>query len=78
MPPWLQVTLPIVAGILLAMIAVIWRLLNDRIDAIWNQLGRSSQEGMRKTLHDTANETQRIEALDIRIRRFEDRENGRR
>lgn len=70
--------MPIVAGLLLALIGVIWTQLNAKIDALWDQIGRDSHSGMRKTLHDTANEAQLIEAMDMRIKRFEDRQNGRR
>lgn len=82
MPVWLQVTLPIVAGLILALIGVIWTQLNAKIDrekdALWNQIGRSSQEGMRRTLHDVANTAQIVESLADRMERLETWRNGHR
>jgi hypothetical protein len=41
--------------IVLTLGGIIWKLVNSRIESLWDQVGRSSEEGMRKTVHRTAN-----------------------
>lgn len=76
------VALGIFVTIVLALLGVIWTLLNDRIndratslddriEALWDQVGRSSEEGMRKTVHKSSNAcTQHELAISEHGRRF--------
>ena len=73
MPQWL---LPILVGIAIALVGVIWKLLNDKIDALWNQVGRSSKEGMRLDLHSVRNEMSRQLGIESRVERLEKWRNG--
>jgi hypothetical protein len=54
-------------GIILGLVAVIWRTheLHDRErnTDIWNQLGRSSKEGMRGVVHDSANRLSEVSLI---------------
>ena len=45
-----------VFGLVIALVGVIWNLLNRRIEGIWDQVGRSPKEGMREVVHRTAGE----------------------
>lgn len=51
----LAIGLPVIG----TLAGLIWKLLSNRIDsfekAIWDQVGRSSKEGMRVVVHDSAN-----------------------
>lgn len=57
MPEWLQLIL--VGTIIVGLVGAIWRAHEnhdrERNAAIWDQMGRSSEEGMRKIVHDSAN-----------------------
>lgn len=50
--------------IVVALLGVVWKLLAARIDAveksIWDQIGRDSNSGMRKHVHDSANMVSRV------------------
>jgi hypothetical protein len=54
MPEWLQILL--IGGVILALVAAIWRMHEnhdqERNKNIWDQIGRNSEEGMRKAVHD--------------------------
>lgn len=41
--------------ILAGLLGVIWSLLNGRIESLWDQVGRDSDHGMRRTVHNTSN-----------------------
>lgn len=66
----------LIGGAFLGLIALVWRLLNEKIGALWQQIGRDSNSGMRIHVHDIANvKTQNI-ALHERIVRLETWRNG--
>lgn len=73
MPPWAPYA---IVCIVMGLIALVWKMLNDKIDAIWNQVGRSSEEGMRKNLHGLRNEMTHFTGLESRIDRIEKWLNG--
>lgn len=83
MPEWLLQLL--VAGGLVGLAGVIWRAHErrdqERFDAIWDQLGRDSEHGMRKIVHRTANEMSwvapELEDLKERVDRLERKEDER-
>ena len=89
---------PIVAGVIIALIGVVWKMLNDKIDAqakaitikfemaakniedkidmLWNQIGRDSESGMRQMVHEQTPNRFILEAQDNRITRLEIWRNG--
>lgn len=70
---WLYAT---VAGVIITLIGIIWKMLNDKIDALWRQVGVDSNSGMRVHVHDIANvKTQNI-AIHERVVRLETWRNG--
>jgi hypothetical protein len=88
MPEWVLPLASILILIFTALVGVIWKLLNDRIDAIkrmlleriealWDQIGRDSHSGMRKTTHDAHSlATQHVSligAIVERVKRLEER-----
>lgn len=77
MPEWAYI---LIGTAFLALLGVCWTMLNAKIDrekdALWNQIGRSSQEGMRSTLHNVANTAQIVESLADRVERLETWRNG--
>jgi hypothetical protein len=58
LPEWLWVV--IIVSVVLALAGLVWRghssLDDERNNHIWDQIGRHSEAGMRKTLHNVANE----------------------
>ncbi len=64
MPEWLYGIL-IGSGIV-GLVAIVWRAHerrdDERFDAIWDQIGRSSEEGMRRSVHMSGNLVQTHEA----------------
>jgi hypothetical protein len=83
MPEWL---LPILIGaVIVGLAGAVWRAHErrdqERFDDIWNQLGRDSEHGMRKTVHRTANEmswvSPELEDLKERVERLERKEDER-
>lgn len=83
MPDWLYAIL--VGVVVVGLVAVVWRMHEnhdrERNDAIWDQMGRSSEEGMRKVVHDSANRLSEIvpvsRELERRVERIERVLNGR-
>lgn len=77
MPEWIPL---VIATAFLGLLGICWAMLNAKIDrerdAIWDQIGRSTQEGMRKTVHDSANAAQIVESLADRVERLETWRNG--
>lgn len=70
---WLYAT---VAGVIITLMGIIWKMLNDKIDALWRQVGVDSNSGMRVHVHDIANvKTQNI-AIHERVVRLETWRNG--
>lgn len=57
MPEWLLAIL--VGGVIVGLAGLVWRAHeardNERFKDIWDQIGRDSQSGMRKTCHDAYN-----------------------
>lgn len=41
--------------ILVLLAGVIWKMLDRRLESLWDQVGRDSDHGMRKTVHDSSN-----------------------
>jgi hypothetical protein len=85
MPQWLQITLAVLA-IVGPLLGVIWHLLNEKIrehkeacdeDAsrLWDQIGRDSDSGMRKRVHQSApmaahvDLERRVHELEMRVAR---------
>ncbi len=68
MPQWLQIALAVLAAVLSVvgpLVAVIWHQLNEKIrehkeacdedvEKLWDQIGRDSDSGMRKRVHQSA------------------------
>jgi hypothetical protein len=54
MPDWLQLIL--IGTVILGLVGYVWRTHEhhdqERDDKLWDQIGRSSEEGMRKVVHD--------------------------
>lgn len=80
MPEWLWsiVVGIVVMGLVAALRASDQRRLDEKISAILDQVGRDSQSGMRKVIHDTANSVSSgmlaiklIELMDERVKRLE-------
>lgn len=48
-----------VLGVAVTLIGIVWRAHetrdNERFNALWDQVGKSSEEGMRRTVHASAN-----------------------
>jgi hypothetical protein len=83
MPEWL---LPILVGVVIAGLAgLIWRAHEkrdeERFNDVWNQIGRNSESGMRKTVHKSANACdyllKRDAEIERRLERVESREEER-
>lgn len=75
MPEWL---LPILIGVVIVALAgKVWQAHEkrdqERFDAIWDQLGRDSNSGMRKKVHDTPGLALKLDDLKERVERLEDR-----
>lgn len=74
MPEWLLQTL-VVAG-LIGLAASIWRAHEkrdeERFNDVWNQIGRDSNSGMRKKVHDTPSLALKLDDLKERVERLED------
>lgn len=81
MPDWIY---PILVGAGFTLLALIWRTHEnhdkERDEHIWDQVGRDSESGMRKTVHASANECMgnrgNITELGKRIDRIERHLNG--
>jgi hypothetical protein len=60
-------------GLLVLLVALVWRTHEnhdkDRDKAIWDQVGRDSQSGMRRTVHQSANMIQNHEGEIASIKR---------
>lgn len=78
----MEIIVGIVATILLGLIAVVWNMLNDKINSnreeceerdqrLWDQIGRDSYSGMRKMVHGMEGNTQALIDLDRRVDRLE-------
>lgn len=66
----------LIGGAFLGLIALVWKLLNEKIEALWLQIGKDSNSGMRVHVHDIANvKTQNI-AIHERLVRLETWRNG--
>lgn len=63
-----------------ALAGVVWKLLNDKIErndkALWDQIGRDSNSGMRVHVHDVINVKSNQQYLHDRIERLEKWRNG--
>jgi hypothetical protein len=63
--------------VLLLLVGALWKSLHDRIEAIWNQIGRDSRSGMREVVHRTANEMSwvapELDDLKERVQKLEDK-----
>lgn len=74
---WLYAT---IAGVIIALIGVIWKMLNDKIErydkALWNQVGRDSFSGMRKMVHEESGTARAFMEVDKRVDRLEKWRNG--
>jgi hypothetical protein len=72
MPEWLWAVL--IGGVILALVAYIWRMHEnhdqERNRDVWNQIGRNSNEGMRKIVHECAN---RLSEVSLTSRDYERR-----
>jgi len=83
MPEWLYAILVGVA--IVGLIGLVWRMHEnhdvERNSVIWDQIGRSSEEGMRKIVHDSANRLSEVvpvsRELERRVDRIERVLNGR-
>ncbi len=73
MPSWLPYVL---VAAFTALIGAVWKLLNDKIDALWDQVGRSSEDGMRKNLHGLRNDMTHFTGIESRVERIEKWLNG--
>lgn len=79
-----EVIVSIVATLIIALVGVVWSMLNEKIrankeacakdsDALWAQIGRDSYSGMRKMLHATEGHTTMLTELDRRLDKVERR-----
>jgi hypothetical protein len=83
MPEWLWAL--VIGAVVLGLVATVWRMHEnhdrERNNAVWDQLGRSSEEGMRKIVHDSANRLSEVvpvsRELERRVDRIERVLNGR-
>lgn len=82
MPEWLWAL--VVGGIVIGLVAYIWRAHEDRDRErnhdLWQQIGRSSKEGMREVVHRSANRLSEVSLTsrdhERRIQRIERFLNG--
>ena len=67
-------------GVLAALVGVVWKMLNDKIDRndekLWDQIGHDSDSGMRKVAHLVPNLMAQNQALHSRLERLETWRNG--
>lgn len=83
MPQWLEAIL--VGVVIVGLMSVVWRMHEnhdvERNKNIWDQIGRSSEEGMRKIVHESANRLAEVvpvsRDLERRVERIERFLNGR-
>lgn len=73
MPAWLPYVL---VAAFTALIGLVWKMLNEKIDALWDQVGRSSDDGMRKNLHGLRNDMTHFTGIESRVERIEKWLNG--
>jgi hypothetical protein len=79
MPEWVQMLL--IGTVILGLVAYVWRMHEnhdqERIRIIWDQIGRDSESGMRRVVHDTHNKVSlnhdAIERAEDRLDRLERR-----
>lgn len=57
MPEWLWAL--VIGAVVLGLVATVWRAHEnhdrERIESIWDQIGRDSKSGMREIVHESAN-----------------------
>jgi len=83
MPDWLYAIL--VGGSIVGLLGLVWRMHEnhdiERNKVIWDQIGRSSEEGMRNIVHESANRLSELvptsRELERRVERIERVLNGR-
>lgn len=73
MPEWLWAL--IVGAIVLSLVATVWRMHEthdrERIESVWDQIGRDSKSGMREIVHKCANALSRLRDIERRVNRLE-------
>jgi hypothetical protein len=72
-PEWLWAL--IIGAVVLGLLATVWRMHEthdrERIESLWDQIGRDSKSGMREIVHKCANALSRIRDLERRVGRLE-------
>ena len=73
MPEWLWAL--IIGAVVLGLLGTVWRMHEthdrERIESIWDQIGRDSKSGMREIVHKCANAIGRVRDLERRVNRLE-------
>lgn len=73
MPEWLWAL--IIGAVVLSLVATVWRMHEaqdrERIESIWDQIGRDSKSGMREIVHKCANALSRVRDIERRVGRLE-------
>ncbi len=73
MPEWLWAL--IIGAVVLGLAATVWRMHEthdkERIESLWDQIGRDSKSGMREIVHKCANALTRVRDVERRVNRLE-------
>jgi hypothetical protein len=73
MPEWLWAL--VIGAVVLGLVATVWRMHEthdkERIESLWDQIGRDSKSGMREIVHKCANALTRLRDVERRVGRLE-------